>query len=67
MWETKIEYTQSYVYDHNLVFGAAYIIVENQPVLVINVSQEFEKVGKHFYIRKTADSENMRRLSIDLT
>ena len=55
VWETEIEYTQSYVYDHNLVFGAPYTIVENQPVLVTNVSQEFEnKFEKAFaYIENT--------------
>lgn len=42
VWETEIEYTQSYVYDNKLIFGAPYTIAENQPVLVTNISQEVE-------------------------
>jgi len=56
VWETEIEYTQSYVYDHNLVFGAPYTIVENQPVLVTGVSQEIRKKFENtFTYIKTAD------------
>ena len=41
-WETEIEYTQSYVYDHNLVFGAPYIMTENQLIMVNDISKELE-------------------------
>jgi hypothetical protein len=32
IWESEIECTQSYVYDHNLTFGAAYVNSGNQLV-----------------------------------
>ena len=41
-WETEIEYRQSYIYDHNLIFGAPYTISNNQFALVDNISQELE-------------------------
>ncbi len=41
-WETEIEYTQSYVYDHDLVFGAPYTMTENQLVMVTNISKDLE-------------------------
>jgi len=63
VWETEMEYTQSYVYDHNLVFGAPYTIVENQPVLVIDVSQEIEKKFENtFTYMKTADSRKYAQI-----
>lgn len=43
VWETEIDHTRSYVYDHNLVFGAPHTIVESQPVLVTNIPQELEE------------------------
>jgi len=43
VWETEIDHTRSYVYDHDLVFGAAHTIVESQPVLVTNIPQELEE------------------------
>ena len=56
VWETEIGYTQSYVYDHDLVFGSPYKIVENQPVLVTNVSQQIQKKFENtFAYMKTAD------------
>jgi DNA polymerase elongation subunit (family B) len=41
-WENEIEYTQSYVYDHNLTFGAPYTINGNQTTLVNTISQELQ-------------------------
>ena len=41
-WETEIEYTQSYIYDHNLFFGAPYRIVKNKPALVNAISSGLE-------------------------
>jgi len=41
-WETDIEYTRSYIYDHNLVFGAAHNIMEGEPVLVAEMVEELE-------------------------
>ena len=62
-WETEIEYTRSYVYDHNLVFGAPYKIVETQPVLLTNVSEELEnKFEKTFAYTKTADSQKYAQI-----
>jgi len=63
VWETEIEYTQSYVYDHNLVFGALHTIVENQPVLVTNISQQLaSKFEKTFAYIKTADSRKYTQI-----
>jgi len=56
VWENEIEYTRSYVYDHDLVFGAPYTIVEDQPVLTTNVSQEaLTEFEDTFAYAKTAD------------
>jgi len=41
-WEAEIEYVQSYMYDRNIVFGAPYTIVEDQPVLITTLPQELE-------------------------
>jgi len=63
VWEIEIEYTQSYVYDHNLVFGAPYTISENQPVLVANVSQEVDnKFENTFAYIKTADPQKYAQI-----
>jgi len=63
VWEIEIEYTQSYVYDHNLVFGAPYTIAENQPVLVANVSQEVDnKFENTFAYIKTADPQKYAQI-----
>jgi len=63
VWETEIEYTRSYVYDHNLVFGAPYTIVETQPVLLTNVSEELEnKFEKTFAYTKTADPQKYAQI-----
>ena len=63
VWETEIEYTQSYIYDHNLVFGAPYTKVENQPVLVTKVSQELEdKFENTFTYAKTADPQKYAQI-----
>jgi len=63
VWETEIEYTRSYVYDHNLVFGAPYTIVETQPVLLTNVSEELEnRFEKTFAYTKTADPQKYAQI-----
>jgi len=63
VWETEIEYTRSYVYDHSLVFGAPYTIVETQPVLLTNVSEELEnKFEKTFAYTKTADPQKYAQI-----
>ena len=56
VWETEIEYTQSYVYDRNLIFGAPYTMIQNQPVLFTNVSQKLEDEFKNTFAEiKTVD------------
>lgn len=56
VWETKIAYAQSYIYDQKLVFGAPYTMAENQPVLVTNVSQKLENQFENAFAEiKTAD------------
>ena len=50
VWETEIEYTQSFIYDHNQVFGAPYTMIENQPVLVTNISQELENEFENAFV-----------------
>jgi len=63
VWETEIEYIQSYIYDHNLVFGAPYIIVENQPVLVTELSQELEnKLEDIFTYVKMSDPQKYAQI-----
>jgi hypothetical protein len=44
VWEAEIEYTQGYVYKYDLVFGASYIIVESQPVLLPTYLKNLRKV-----------------------
>jgi DNA polymerase elongation subunit (family B) len=63
VWETEIEYTQSYVYDHNLVFGAPYTVVEKHPVLVTKISRELEaKFENVFAYAKTADPQKYAQI-----
>ena len=50
VWETEIEYAQSFIYDHNQVFGAPYTMIENQPVLVTNISQELENEFEETFV-----------------
>ena len=55
-WESEIDYAQSYVYDHNYVFGAPYTMKEDQPNLVTSVSEELEqKFDDAFNDIKTID------------
>lgn len=42
LWEAEVKYTQSYAYDHGLVFGAAYKMEKNHPVLVTKLPEELE-------------------------
>jgi DNA polymerase elongation subunit (family B) len=63
VWETEIEYTQGYIYDHNLVFGAPYTIVENHPVLVTNMSNKLEnKFENAFGEVKTTDPQKYAQI-----
>ena len=58
VWETENEYTQSYVYDHNLVFGAPYTMIKNQLVLVTSIPQELEtSFEETFAEMKTPDPQ----------
>lgn len=42
VWESELEYAQSYVFDHNLVFGAPYTINGNQPTMTNTIPRELE-------------------------
>lgn len=48
VWESEVEYAQSYVYDHGLVFGAPYTIDDDRLVLAADVPEgvdnKFESV-----------------------
>jgi DNA polymerase elongation subunit (family B) len=58
VWETKIGYAQSYVYDNNLVFGAHYTMIKNQSVLVTRIPQELQtKFEETFAEMKTIDPQ----------
>lgn len=58
VWESEIEYTQSYVYDRNLVFGAAYTMSGNEFLLANSVSKELEdRFESAFGEAKSADPE----------
>ncbi len=39
-WEAEVEYGRSYAYDHNLVFGAAYNVVDDQPITLSSTREE---------------------------
>ena len=55
-WESEVEYTQSYVYDHNLIFGAPYAKKEKQFMLATGISKELEnKFENTFTDTKTLD------------
>ncbi len=43
LWESEVDYAQSYVYDHNLVFGSPCTFAGNMPILVSSVSEDVEK------------------------
>ena len=62
-WETEIEYTQSYVYDHNLVFGAPYAKIENRMVMVADVSTELERRFEDAFADiRVADPQKYRQI-----
>jgi len=42
VWESELEYTQSYVYDHDMIFGAPYTMKAGQFILVDSLPQELE-------------------------
>ena len=43
VWESEVEYTQSYVYDHGLVFGAPYTIDDNRLILAADVPEGVDR------------------------
>jgi DNA polymerase elongation subunit (family B) len=56
--ESEIEYTQSYVYDHNLTFGAAYIYSGHQLATANGIVSELgNKFENTFADTKTADAQ----------
>ena len=56
VWESEIEYTQSYLYDHNLNFGAAYTNSGNQSLMANSITSELEsKFEDTFQDTKTVD------------
>jgi len=58
IWESEIEYTQSYIYDHNLTFGAAYINSGKQLITANCTTLELEnKFENTFSDTKTADAQ----------
>jgi DNA polymerase elongation subunit (family B) len=42
VWESELEYTQSYVYDHGMIFGAPYTMSAGQLMLADSLPQELE-------------------------
>jgi hypothetical protein len=62
-WETEIDYAQSYIYDHNLVFGAPYTIQNNQTTLAANISLELEnRFQQTFGAIKTIDPQKYAQI-----
>jgi DNA polymerase elongation subunit (family B) len=58
VWEGEVEYTQSYVYDHNLTFGAAYTLNDNKFTLANNMTPELQnKFETTFADTKTTDPQ----------
>lgn len=58
VWESEIEYTRSYVYDHNLIFGSPYRIEGDRLVLAASVPEEVEnKFVNTFADTRTADPQ----------
>lgn len=63
VWESEIEYTQSYVYDHNLTFGAAYTNSGNQLVTANSITPELEnKFENTFADTKTIDTQKYSQI-----
>ena len=63
VWESEIEYTQSYIYDHNLIFGAPYAKKENQFILATGISKELEnKFENTFTDTKTTDPKKYAQI-----
>ncbi len=54
IWETEIKYARSYVYDHNLIFGAPYTLTENQPTLVATISPKLENKFRNTFANTKA-------------
>jgi DNA polymerase elongation subunit (family B) len=62
-WETEIDYAQSYVYDHNLVFGAPYTLQNNQITLTANISKDLEnRFEQTFGKIKTTDPQKYAQI-----
>lgn len=63
VWESEIEYTQSYIYDHNLTFGAAFMASDNQLTPSNNISGELEnKFENAFADTKTIDARKYAQI-----
>jgi len=63
VWESEIEYTQSYAYDHNLVFGAPYTIKKPRFNLITTITKELEqKFEETFAPIKTADPQKYTQI-----
>jgi DNA polymerase elongation subunit (family B) len=63
IWESEIEYTQSYVYDHNLTFGATYTNSGNQLSLTNSITPELEnKFENAFAGIRTSDSHKYSQI-----
>ncbi len=55
-WETEVEYTQSYVYDHDLVFGAPYKKEGKDFIMVTDLSRDLESEFEDCF-QKIKDSD----------
>jgi len=63
IWESEVEYTQSYVYDHNLTFGAAYTTNDNQSTLSNAITPELEnKFESAFADTETSDPQKYTQI-----
>lgn len=49
IWESEIEYTQSYVYDHNLIFGSPYTMKDKRLIIVDSVPKELENTFENTF------------------
>ncbi len=58
VWEAEIDYVQSYVFDHNLVFGAPYKIDADNLTPVADLSEELETSFQNVFAEgKAADPQ----------
>lgn len=63
VWESEIEHTQSYVYDHNYTFGAAYTTSGNQLTPSNSISSELEnKFESTFADTRSIDAQKYAQI-----